>query len=276
MLKALVRAALRRRGVTIALAALLFGYGLYALRESRLDVFPEFAPPMAVVHTEAPGLSADQVETLVTQPVENALGGAVGLRTMRSKSLPGLSVVSLVFGDGVDVDRARQFAAEQLAAVAGTLPRGVKAPVLLPLTSSTSVAMEVALTSTRPADDRSAMALYDLARWTVRPRLLGLPGVGDVIVFGGERREWQIDVDPRRLQRYGLAIGDVLAAARRATGVRGAGHVDTANQRLVAPYPASIHVHDRMKGHGEGYGKLFTIAAGLAGSAHELCLVTGF
>ena len=233
MLKALVRAALRRRGVTIALAALLFGYGLYALRESRLDVFPEFAPPMAVVHTEAPGLSAEQVETLVTQPIENALGGAVGLRTMRSKSLPGLSVVSLVFGDGVDVDRARQFAAEQLAAVAGTLPRGVKAPVLLPLTSSTSVAMEVALTSTRPADDRSAMALYDLARWTVRPRLLGLPGVGDVIVFGGERREWQIDVDPRRLQRYGLAIGDVLAAARRATGVRGAGHVDTANQRIV-------------------------------------------
>ena len=229
MLNAVVRTAIRLRGVTIALACVLAGYGLYALGQSRLDVFPEFAPPLAVIHTEAPGLSSEQVETLVTQPIENALGGTIGLSRLQSKSLPGLSVVTLVFDDGTDLYRARQLAAEQLAAVAGALPAGVRAPALLPLTSSTSVAMVIGLSS----DQRTSMALYDVARWTVKPRLLSLTGVGDVIVFGGEVRQFQIEVDPRKLQRYALSIDDVLAAARRATGVRGAGYVETANQRIV-------------------------------------------
>lgn len=229
MLTAIVRFAIRWRGVVISLACLLAGYGIFTLYQSRLDVFPEFAPAQAIIQTEAPGLSSKQVETLVTQPIENALGGTVGLKTLRSKSLQGLSMVTITFRDGMDVYRARQLAAERLSTVAGNLPRGVRPPALLPLTSSTSVAMVIGLTS----DARTSMQLHDLAQWTVRPRLLGLPGVADVVVFGGDVPQFQIQVDPQKLLLYGLSLQDVLHAARRATGVRGAGFLENANQRIV-------------------------------------------
>lgn len=229
MLTAIVRFAIRWRGVVISLACLLAGYGIFTLYQSRLDVFPEFAPAQAIIQTEAPGLTSKQVETLVTQPIENALGGTVGLKTLRSKSLQGLSMVTITFRDGMDVYRARQLAAERLSTVAGNLPRGVKPPALLPLTSSTSVAMVIGLTS----DARTSMQLHDLAQWTLRPRLLGLPGVADVVVFGGDVPQFQIQVDPQKLVRYGLSLQDVLHAARRATGVRGAGFLENANQRIV-------------------------------------------
>lgn len=229
MLTAIVRLAIRLRGVVIGLACLLIGYGIYTLHRSRLDVFPEFAPPMAIIQTEAPGLSSEQVEVLVTRPIENAMGGTLGLETLRSRSLAGLSVVSLSFRGNLDVYRARQLASERLGSVAGNLPRGVGPPALLPLSSSTGVAMVIGLTS----DVRSPMELHDIAEWTVRPQLLGLPGVADVVVFGGEVQQFQIQVDPYKLVRYGLSLQDVLSAAQRATGVRGAGFLENANQRIV-------------------------------------------
>jgi CzcA family heavy metal efflux pump len=229
MLTAIVRFAIRLRGVVISLACLLAGYGIYTLYQSRLDVFPEFAPPMAIIQTEAPGLSSEQVEVLVTQPIENALGGTLGLETLRSKSLQGLSVVSMTFRGNMDVYRARQLASERLSAVAGRLPRGVKPPALLPLSSSTSVALIIGLTSAV----RSQMELHDIAQWTLRPQLLGLPGVADVVVFGGDVPQFQIQVDPQKLMRYGLSLQEVLSAAQRATGVRGAGFLENANQRIV-------------------------------------------
>jgi len=182
MLSSIVRFSIRFRGIVISLACLLAGYGIYTLYRATLDVFPEFAPPLAIIQTEAPGLSTEQVEALVTQPIENAMGGTLGLKTMRSKSLQGLSMVSMTFRGGMDVYRARQLASERLGAVVGKLPRGVKPPALLPLSSSTSVAMIIGLTS----DVRSPMELHDIAEWTLRPQLLGLPGVADVVVFGGE------------------------------------------------------------------------------------------
>ncbi|MHB8743605.1 MAG: efflux RND transporter permease subunit [Sulfuricaulis sp.] len=229
MLTAIVRFAIRLRGVVISLAGLLAGYGIYTLYQSRLDVFPEFAPPMAIIQTEAPGLSSEQVEVLVTQPIENAMGGTLGLKTMRSKSLQGLSMVSMTFRGNMDVYRARQLASERLGAVVGKLPRGVKPPALLPLSSSTSVAMVIGLTS----DARSPMELHDIAEWTLRPQLLGLPGVADVVVFGGDVPQFQIQVDPQKLVRYGLSLQEVLSAAKRSTGVRGAGFLENANQRIV-------------------------------------------
>ncbi len=229
MLTAIVRFAIRLRGVVISLACLLAGYGIYTLYQSHLDVFPEFAPPLAIIQTEAPGLSSEQVEVLVTQPIENALGGTVGLETLRSKSLQGLSMVTMTFRSGMDVYRVRQLASERLGAVAGKLPLGVKPPAPLPLSSSTSVALVIGLTS----DTRSAMELYKLAQWTLRPQLLGLPGVADAVVFGGDVPQFQIQVDPQKLLRYGLSLQDVLSAARRATGVRGAGFLENSNQRIV-------------------------------------------
>ena len=242
MLTAIVRFAIRLRGVVISLACLLAGYGIYTLYQSNLDVFPEFAPPLAIIQTEAPGLSSEQVETLVTQPIENALGGTVGLETLRSKSLQGLSMVTLTFRDGMDVYRARQLASERLGAVAGKLPLGVKPPALLPLSSSTSVALVVGLTS----DNRSAMQLHNFAQWTLRPQLLGLPGVADVVVFGGDVQQFQIQVDPQKLVRYGLSLQDVLSAARRATGVRGAGFLENANQRIVINTDGQIQTAEQL------------------------------
>jgi CzcA family heavy metal efflux pump len=229
MLNAIIRFSLRFRGVIYALAVMAAGYGLYSLTYARLDVFPEFAPPMSIVQTEAPGLTSEQVETLITQPVENALAGLVGLQSMRSKSIQGLSSITLVFDDHASVMQARQLVSERISALAGTLPTGAQPPTLLPLTTATSVVRTIGLTSER----RSLTELYDIAQWTLRPQLLSVPGVADAIVFGGDARQMQIQVEPDKLMRYGLSIQDVVAAARQSTGVRGAGFIETANQRIA-------------------------------------------
>ncbi len=229
MLIAIIRFSLRFRGVIYCLAVLLSAYGLYTLTRAKLDVFPEFAPPMTIIQTEAPGLSSEQVETLVTLPIENSLGGTLGVRSMRSKSLQGLSVITLVFGARSNVFQVRQLVSERVAGLAATLPIGVLPPKLLPLTTATSVVLVVGLTS----KTRSLMELHDAAQWVIRPQLLSVPGVADAIVFGGESRQLQIQLDPAQLMRFGLSIPDVIAAARTSTGVRGAGFVENINQRIT-------------------------------------------
>lgn len=228
MLNAIVRWSIRHRGIVVALACLVLAYGVYALSDARRDVFPEFAPPQAIVQTEAPGLSTEQVEALVTQPVESALGGLLDVDTMKSKSLPGLSLITITFKDSADPRAAQQRVSARLSGAGGGLPAGVPPPVLLPLTSSTSVVMVASLTSTT----RSLADLHQLAQWTLKPHLAGLPGIADVVIFGGDVRQWQVQVDPERLRANGLAIDEVLAAARQATGVRSAGFIEGANQRL--------------------------------------------
>ncbi|MBS0370261.1 MAG: efflux RND transporter permease subunit [Proteobacteria bacterium] len=229
MLTALIDSAVRLRGVMVALACLLLGYGVYALSQSRLDVFPEFTPPLVTVQTEAPGLSAEQVEQLVTQRVENVLGGAKGLASMRSQSIQGVSVITLTFSDATDIWRARQLVSEQLAALAGELPAGVRSPRMTALSSATTQVLGIGLTS----GSRSQMELRSFAEWTLKPRLLGRPGVSDVGIYGGDVKQYQVQVIPEKLVRLGLSLQDVVAAAQRATGVRGAGVLDTANQRIV-------------------------------------------
>lgn len=229
MLAAIVHFSLRFRGVVIALACIVAGYGIYTLSGAKYDVFPEFAPPQVVIQTEAVGLSPEQVEVLVTQPIENAVNGTPDIESMRSNSIQGLSVITVVFKAGSDIYRDRQLLAERLAPLASQLPQGVQAPAMSALTSSTSVVMAVGLTS----DRRSMMELRTIADWTLKPRLLAVPGVAKVAVFGGEAKQLQIQVRPERLAKYNLSVEDVLAAARQATGVRGAGFIDNANQRIV-------------------------------------------
>ncbi len=215
--------------MVIALACLVIGFGVYTFFKSRLDVFPEFAPPLVVIQTEAPGLSAEQVEVLVTQLIENTLGGIIGLETMRSQSIQGLSVITMIFHGGTDIYRARQLVTERLNSLAGQLPRGVKPPAMTPLSSSTNQLLAVGLTS----DVKTPMELRTIVDWTVKPRILGVPGVGSVSVFGGEVKQLQIQIDPQELVRYGLSLQDVLNAARRATGVRGGGFLENQNQRII-------------------------------------------
>ena len=229
MLRRLVEISLSSRGVVITLAVGFICYGLFVTTHAKLDVFPEFVQPQAAVQTEAPGLAPEQVEALVTRPVENALNGAGDLDSIRSESIQGLSVVTAVFKEGTDIHVARQMLTERLAQLGGELPAGVSSPKMEPLTSSTMDLLKFGLTS----DKISPMELRTFADWTVRPRLLSVPGVAAVKVFGGEVRQMQIQIRPDRLLAFGISVQDVSSAASAATGVRGAGFVETSAQRLV-------------------------------------------
>ena len=221
MLQHIVQFSLRFRGVIIVLACVVVAYGLYVAAHAKLDVFPEFAPPQVVIQTEAPGLSPEEVEALVTRPIENSINGAPDLVVIRSQSIQGLSAITAVFRDRADIYRVRQVVSERLTQVAGSLPQRVKPPKIGPLISSTSKVLVIGLTST----NRTRMELRTFADWTARPRLLAVPGVAKVEIFGGEVRQIQVQVRPDRLIDYGLALEDVLAVARQATAVRGAGFV---------------------------------------------------
>lgn len=228
MMSAIVRFSIRFNGVIIGLASLVVLYGIYSLTRSNLDVFPEFSPTQLVIQTESPGLSAELVEALVSQPIENNIAGTVGIDLIRSQSIPGLSVVNVIFKEGTDVYRNRQVVAERLATLSGQLPQGIT-PTITPLTSSASTVLGIGLTS----GTRSLMELRTLVDWNIRPHLLAVPGVADVNVFGGEVRQFQIQVDPDKLIRYNVSLQQVMAAASKATGVSGAGFIENDNQRIV-------------------------------------------
>lgn len=238
MLGAIVGLALRLRGVVLALALLLLGYSAWQLSHTGLDIFPQFAPQQVILQTEAPGLTAKQVEVQVTQPIENALVGLIGLKLIRSESIQGLSVITLIFEPATNTFRNRQMVAERLTTLGNALPPGAEAPVMVPLSSSSATVMTIGVTS----PSKSLMALRDIVDGTLVPRLLSVPGVADVNVFGGDIRQLQIQFDPMRLRQYGLSIGELRAAAQRATGVRGAGFIANDNQRIalrIAGAPAS-------------------------------------
>ena len=229
MLKALVQFSLRFRGIIIALACVLVIYGTYVAKNAKLDVFPNFVQPQVVIQTEAPGLAPEQVEMLVTLPVETSVNGLGNMESLRSESIQGLSIVTAVFKEGTDVFLARQTLAEKIAELSGKLPVGVQAPRMTPLTSSTMDLLKIGLVS----DKLSSMELRAFADWTLKPRLLAVPGVAKCSSFGGDVRQLQIQVLPDRLQQFDLSITDVLAAARVSTGVMGAGFIETKNQRIV-------------------------------------------
>ena len=228
LLAAVVGASLRHRVVTLVLALLMLVAGVLALSRSSYDVFPEFAPPQVVVQTEAAGLDSEQVEVLVTQPLENAINGMAGLESLRSQSIQGLSVITATFEPGTDIYHDRQAVSERLATIASTLPAGVSAPAMSPLSSSTSMVMAIGLTSSQ----RTLMELRTIAKWRMEPALLAVPGVSKINIFGGEERELQIQILPDRLVRYDVGVEEVTAAAQQASGVRGAGFIETANQRI--------------------------------------------
>ncbi len=228
MMPSLVRFSIRFHGVVIGLACLLVVYGLYGLSRANLDVFPEFSPTQVVIQTESPGLSSKLVEQLVTQPIESTLSGTVGVESMRSQSIPGLSIVTIIFNENTDIYRNRQVVAERLATLSKQLPKNI-VPNITPLASSASTVLGMGISS----DKRSLMELRSLVDWTIRPHIMAVPGVADVNVLGGDVRQLQILVDPNKLIRYHLSIQEVLAATARLTGVRGAGYIENNNQRIL-------------------------------------------
>jgi len=229
MLRRIVELSLRFRGIVVVLSCVFVGYGFYVTQQAKLDVFPEFVQPQVTVQAESPGLAPEQVEALVTRPIEGVLNGVGNLESIRSESIQGLSVVTAVFKEGTDIYIARQMLAENLTQLSGQLPAGVQSPTMSPLTSSTMDLLKFGLLS----DKLSPMRLRTFADWVVKPRLLSVPGVAGVKVFGGEVRQTQVQVRPERLIALNLSLQDVLNAAGAATGVRGAGFIETAAQRVV-------------------------------------------
>src|SRR5216683_6057520 len=161
MLNAIVRFSIRFRGVAISLACALLVYGVLSLSRVPYDVFPEFAPPEVSIQTETPGLSPEQVEVLVTQPIENVINGVEGIESLRSSSIQGLSLITVTFSPRSEIYRDRQSITERLATIAGELPQGVRVPAMTPLTSSTSIVMVIGMTS----EKRSLMELRTAADW---------------------------------------------------------------------------------------------------------------
>lgn len=229
MLNAIVAAALRFKGIVLIFAALVMGYGIYLSLHTTLDVFPDFVPPQVTIQTEAPGLSPEEVEALITFPIEAAIGGIPGLETTRSESIQGLSVVDVIFGDGSDQLADRQLLSERLIEVGGSLPTQARAPSMSPMVSSTMDLLKLGLVSEK-VTPRELRALAD---WTLRPRLKAVPGVAEVTVVGGEAEELRIEPDPARLAALGVSLGELQTAAGEALGIRGAGYVETRNQRLT-------------------------------------------
>ena len=228
MMSALVRFSIRFHGVVIGLACLVVIYGLYGLSRANLDVFPEFSPTQVVIQTESPGLSSKLVEQLVTQPIESTLSGTVGVESMRSQSIPGLSIVTIIFNEKTDIYKNRQAVAERLATLNNQLPKNI-IPNITPLASSASTVLGMGISSNK----RSLMELRTMVDWTIKPHIMAAPGVADVNVLGGDVRQWQILVDPNKLIRYHLSIQEVLAATARVSGVRGAGYIENNNQRIL-------------------------------------------
>ncbi|MBL8801043.1 MAG: efflux RND transporter permease subunit [Planctomycetes bacterium] len=234
MLNALVSASMRLRVAVLAVALALVVFGFQRAGQTPLDVFPEFAPPLIELQTEAPGLTSAEVESLVTLPLESALNGLPWVRTVRSKSVLGLSSVVLILERGADLLRARQLVQERVAIAASRLPGVALAPVILSPLSSTSRVMKIGLTSS----SLTQIELTTLARWTIRPKLMSVAGVANVAIWGQRDRQLQVLVDPERLNALGLTLNDIQRAAGDAASIVTGGFVDTPNQRLAIRHVA--------------------------------------
>ncbi|MDE2267172.1 MAG: efflux RND transporter permease subunit [Alphaproteobacteria bacterium] len=229
----LVALCLRRKGAVAALTLLALVLGAFSAFQTPLDVFPEFVPPSVTIQTEAPGLSPMQVEQLVTKPLEDAINGAPGLLTLRSKSIPGLSVITIEFHRGINLYHARQGISELLSEVQTSLPSGVGPPKLSPLFSSTMDLLRIGLVS----DKVDAYTLRDRADWLLKPHLLAVPGVAYVTVYGGAVRQIHIQPDLKKLTSYGFTLSELVDAARKSLALRGAGFIDTQSQRILLQLP---------------------------------------
>ena len=208
MLNRIIRFSLNNRLLVLLAAALLMFVGIYTSSRMEVDVFPDLNAPTVVVMTEANGMAPEEVERLVTFPVETSLNGATDVRRVRSSSTTGFSVVWVEFEWGTDIYRARQIVSEKLAAASALLPEGVGAPTLGPQSSILGELMTISLTS----DTTSLRDLRTLADWTIRPRLLATGGVAQVSVLGGEVKEYQILLSPEKMRHFGVSLSDVTAA----------------------------------------------------------------
>lgn len=229
MLKKLIYAAVNARIFVLLIALALIVFGLNSIKEAPLDVFPEFAPIKVEIQTEAPGLSSLEVEQLISLPLEQAVNGTPQLKTLRSKSVLGLSSVVMLFEEGTNLSEARNAVQERLSLASSRLPVVAKPPVMLPALSSLSRMLKIGVSSKK----LNQMEISSLVMWTIRPRLMSVPGVANVAVWGQRDKQLQVLVNPEKLRASGITIAQILKATGDASSIEAGGFVDSPNQRIA-------------------------------------------
>ncbi|MCW2887358.1 MAG: acriflavin resistance protein [Streptosporangiaceae bacterium] len=239
LMRWIVSSSLTFRFLVVVAAAAMMVLGASQIRDTRVDVFPEFAPPRVDIQTMCVGLSTSDVESLVTVPIEQVLNGVKGLEDMRSKSVPQLSAIELIFKQGTDVLQARQLVQERLQTISHSLPTWASPPVMLPPVSATSRVMKIGMSS----QDNSLIAMSMTAYWTIRARLLRVPGVANVAIWGERLQQMTVQVQPDKMRAQGVTLDSVMEATadsvdsgllRFSSGnvIGTGGSVETAGQRL--------------------------------------------
>ncbi|TWU49417.1 efflux RND transporter permease subunit [Rubripirellula reticaptiva] len=223
MLNAVIRFSLHQRLLVIAIAVFLIGYGTWQTMVMPIDVFPDLNRPRVVIMTEAPGMAPEEVETLITLPIETTMNGANGVEAVRSSSGVGISVIYVEFAYGTDVYTDRQIVAERMQMVQDRLPKGIT-PQLAPISSIMGQILMLGLWNDDPAAD--PMELRTTADWVVRQRLLTIPGVSQVFTMGGQRKQYQVLVDPDAMLRYGVTLPEVESAVTSSNENGTGGYLD--------------------------------------------------
>ena len=224
----IIRFSIRHPGVIIGLALIIIAYGINQIKQSPLNVFPEFSPTQVIIQTEAPGFSSNLVETLISKPIEQAISGTIGIKQTRSQSIPGLSVVTVIFDENTDIHKNRQAVSESLSKLIRTMPIGI-IPTIAPLTSSASSVLGIGIYS----NDKTLTELRTIAETLIIPQLMSVSGVADVNRFGGKVKQIHIEIIPEKLYQYNISIGEILKAVENSTLVMGGGFIENANQRLI-------------------------------------------
>jgi CzcA family heavy metal efflux pump len=229
MLNAILKWSIVRRWIVVLGAILVTVLGVYNLTQMPLDVFPDFAPPQVEIQTEAPGLAPEEVETLITLPIESAVNGTPGVETVRSSSAVSISVVKVIFKWGTDVYQARQLVTERLQQVQQKLPEGVENPQISPISSPIGTVLQYAFT----AETTPLMEVRRLVDRDITNRLLAVPGVSQVIAYGGDVRQYQVLADPAKLRAFNVSLDEVTAASRGANVNAAGGFLINPDQELI-------------------------------------------
>jgi CzcA family heavy metal efflux pump len=229
MLNAILKWSIVQRWLVVIGAIVVTFLGAYNLTQMPLDVFPDFAPPQVEIQTEAPGLAPEEVESLITLPIESAVNGTPGVETVRSSSAVSISVVRVIFRWGTDVYQARQLVTERLQQVQEKLPEGVGTPQISPVSSPVGTVVMYAFT----AETTPLMEVRRLVDRDVTNRLLAIPGVSQVIAYGGDVRQYQVLVDPARLAAFNVSLQEVTEAAEAANVNAAGGFLTTPDQEMI-------------------------------------------
>ena len=240
----LIAWSIHNRVVVLLGAVALMVFGVWSAVHASFDVLPDFTPPFVVIQTEARGMAALDVEQLATRPLEQVLLGTPQATLVRSTSSPGLSVVTMFFEEGLDIYRARQLVTERLQLAQARLPRAVGTPQLMPISAPIGALLRFALTSNAPNSDQALRDLRTFADWTLRPRLLGIPGVAQVTPLGGFVERVEVRPDPTRLQQRSVSMADLVNAVRSSQSLSGAGFIETASARLDVQNDARLRIGD--------------------------------